>query len=84
MWIFFLQKYCLSHGIRILQLERAINLVTRETSLSSADSYLPRGQVPVITGGYKVRKEPSLANRCEKSGKDAKRDKFHEITGEVM
>ena len=36
---FFLQKYCLSYGIRILQSERAINLVTRETSLYSADSY---------------------------------------------
>ena len=32
----------------------------------------------------KVRKEPSLAKRCEKSVKDAKRDKFHEITGNVM
>ena len=38
---FFLQKYCLSQGIMILKLklERAINVVTRETSLSSADSY---------------------------------------------
>ena len=36
---FFLQKYCLSQGIRILQLEKATNLVTKETSLSSADSY---------------------------------------------
>ena len=26
-----------------------------------------------ITGRYKVRKEPSPAKRCEKSGKDAKR-----------
>ena len=35
-------------------------------------------------GGYKVRKEPSLAKRCEKSGKDAKRDIFYEIAGNVM
>ena len=36
---FFLQKYCLSHGIRIIQVEKAINLVTRVTSLSSENSY---------------------------------------------
>ena len=36
---FFIQKYSLSHGIRILQLQRAINLVTSETSLSSAGGY---------------------------------------------
>ena len=36
---FFLQKYCLSHGIRIIQLEKVMNLVTRETSLSSDNSY---------------------------------------------
>ena len=37
-----------------------------------------------ILGGYKVRKEPSLAKRCEKSEKDAKSDKFREITGIAM
>ena len=38
----------------------------------------------VEMGGYKVRKEPSLAKRCERSGKDAKRGKFHKITGIAM
>ena len=36
---FFLQQYCLSQGIRIIQFEKSINLVTRETSLSSENSY---------------------------------------------
>ena len=35
----FLQKYCLSHGISIIPLQKAINLVTRETSLSSENIY---------------------------------------------
>ena len=37
-----------------------------------------------LPGGYKVRKEPSLTKRCEKSGKDAKRAKFHEETGTTI
>ena len=35
-------------------------------------------------GRYKVRKEPSLAKRCKKSRKDAKRAKFHQKTGTAM
>ena len=31
-----------------------------------------------------MRKEPSLAIRCEKSGKDAKRAKFREKIGTAM
>ena len=38
----------------------------------------------ISAGGYKVRKEPLLAKRVEKMRKDAKRDKFHEITCNVM
>ena len=34
--------------------------------------------------GIKMRKEPSLAKRCEKSGKDAKRTKFREKIGTAM
>ena len=31
-----------------------------------------------------MRKGPSLTKRCEKSGKDAKRAKFHETTGTAI
>ena len=75
------------HNIELIMDNTILQIVNSHKHLGvvlSSNNVWTKHIDTIIQGGYKVRKEPSLAKRCEKSGKDAKRDIFHEIAGNVM